>query len=133
MVEAVHGAGGKIAPQIWHTGLVPAQKPDQPRPGEPESPSGLDGKGGTMGKAMSEEDVADTVAAFADAARDAKRCGFDAIELHGAHGYLIDQFFWDGTNRATTAGAAPTLRERSRFAAEIVRQVRGRRFPTSCR
>ena len=124
VVEAVHGAGGKIAPQLWHTGLVPAQKPDAPRPGEPEGPSGVDGKGGDLGRAMREEDVADTVAAFADAARAATDIGFDAIELHGAHGYLIDQFFWDETNRRGDKWGGPTLTERSQFAAEIVRQVR---------
>ena len=124
VVEAVHGAGGKIAPQLWHTGLVGPQMPDVPRPGEPEGPSGLDGKGGNLGKAMTEEDVADTVAAFAKAAKAATDMGFDAIELHGAHGYLIDQFFWDATNQRDDKWGGATLPERSRLAAEIVRQVR---------
>ncbi|OYX66372.1 MAG: 12-oxophytodienoate reductase [Sphingomonadales bacterium 32-64-17] len=124
VVEAVHGAGGKIAPQLWHTGLVPAQKPDTPRPGAPEGPSGIDGKGGDLGKAMSEEEVADTVAKFASAAADAVKLGFDTIELHGAHGYLIDQFFWGETNRRDDKWGGPTLPERSRFAAEVVKQVR---------
>ena len=124
VVEAVHGEGGKIAPQLWHTGLVPAQKPDQPRPGAPEGPSGIDGKGGDLGKAMSEEDVADTVASFASAAADAVKLGFDTIELHGAHGYLIDQFFWGEMNRRDDKWGGATLAERSRFAAEVVKQVR---------
>ena len=124
VVDVVHGAGGKIAPQLWHTGLVPAQSPDNPRPGEPEGPSGLDGKGGALGKAMSEEDVADTVAKFASAAADAVKLGFDTIELHGAHGYLIDQFFWSEMNHRDDKWGGPTLPERSRFAAEIVKQVR---------
>ena len=124
VVEAVHAEGGKLAPQLWHTGLVGPQKPDMPRPGEPEGPSGRDGKGGDLGKAMSEEDVADTVAAFADAARDAAALGFDAIELHGAHGYLIDQFFWDRTNERGDKWGGDTLLDRSRFATEVVRQVR---------
>ncbi|RIV89525.1 12-oxophytodienoate reductase [Aurantiacibacter xanthus] len=124
VVEAVHGAGGKIAPQLWHTGLVPAQSPDLSRPGEPEGPSGIDGKGEPFGKAMSEEDVADTVAKFASAAADAVKLGFDTIELHGAHGYLIDQFFWGEMNRRDDKWGGATLPERSRFAAEIVKQVR---------
>ena len=49
---------------------------------------------------MSDADIADAIDAFARAAADARRLGFDAVELHGAHGYLIDQFFWAGTNRA---------------------------------
>jgi len=124
VVEVVHGAGGKIAPQLWHTGLVGPQSPDAPRPGEPEGPSGLDGKGGELGRAMSEEDIADTFAAFARAAADAARLGFDAIELHGAHGYLIDQFFWGEMNRRDDRWGGATLPERSRFAAELIRQVR---------
>ncbi len=48
---------------------------------------------------MSEEAISDTIAAFAQAAADAKRLGFDTIEIHGAHGYLIDEFFWNGTNQ----------------------------------
>ena len=124
VVAAVHAEDGKIAPQLWHTGLVGPQKPEQPRPGEPEGPSGLDGKGGNLGKVMSEEDVADTVAAFASAAKAATDIGFDAIELHGAHGYLIDQFFWGAMNTRADRWGGDTLPERSRFAAEIVRQVR---------
>ncbi len=123
-MEAVHGEGGKIAPQLWHTGLVPAQKPEHPRPGAPEGPSAINGNGESFGKAMSEEDVADTVAKFASAAADAVKLGFDTIEVHGAHGYLIDQFFWSETNRRDDRWGGPTLPERSRFAAEIVKQVR---------
>ncbi len=124
VVETVHGAGGKIAPQLWHTGLVAAQVPDQPRPGQPEGPSGIDDKGEPFGKAMSEEDVADAVAKFASAAADAVKLGFDTIELHGAHGYLIDQFFWGAMNRRDDKWGGATLPERSRFAVEIVKQVR---------
>ncbi len=57
---------------------------------------------------------------FARAAADAKRLGFDMVELHGAHGYLIDQFFWAGTNERTDRYGGATLKERSRFAAEVV-------------
>jgi 2,4-dienoyl-CoA reductase-like NADH-dependent reductase (Old Yellow Enzyme family) len=81
---------------------------------------------------MSDADVADTIAAFATAAADAERLGFDAVELHGAHGYLIDQFFWEGTNQRDDAFGGPTIAERSRFAAEIIAAVRAavsRDFP----
>ena len=58
--------------------------------------------------------MADTIAAFARAAADAKALGFDAVELHGAHGYLIDQFFWDGTNVRDDVFGGPTIAERPR-------------------
>jgi len=73
---------------------------------------------------MSEADVLDTIAAFVDSARAAAAMGCDAVELHGAHGYLIDQFFWAGTNQRSDAWGGPTLAERTKFAAEIVSAVR---------
>ena len=73
---------------------------------------------------MSEEEVADAIRAFADGAAAAKALGFDAIELHGAHGYLIDQFFWDGTNAREDAYGSKGLPGRARFAADILRAVR---------
>jgi 2,4-dienoyl-CoA reductase-like NADH-dependent reductase (Old Yellow Enzyme family) len=73
---------------------------------------------------MSEEDIADTVAAFGRAAADARRIGFDAVELHGAHGYLIDQFFWDGTNKRDDRYGGASVKARARFAAEVVAAVR---------
>ncbi len=73
---------------------------------------------------MSEEEVADAIAAFARAAADAKRLGFDAVELHGAHGYLIDQFFWAGTNEREDAYGGDDLPRRANFAAEILKSVR---------
>lgn len=85
-----------------------------------ESPSGLIGPGEPRGHAMSEEAIADTVAAFARAATDAKRLGFDSIEVLGAHGYLVNQFFWSGTSLRTDRHGGPMLEERSRFAAEVI-------------
>lgn len=122
VVGAVHSAGGKIGPQIWHTGSTRSGdwEPEAPV----ESPSGLVGPDDPRGTVMTEEDVADTVAAFAEAAANAKRLGFDVVELHGAHGYLIDQFFWGETNLRGDAFGGATIRERSRFAAEAVQAVR---------
>jgi len=123
VAKTVHAAGGRIGPQIWHTGSTRASgawEPDTPV----ESPSGLVGPGDPRGIAMTEEDITNTVAAYARAASSAKRLGFDVVELHGAHGYLIDQFFWPGTNTRTDAFGGATIRERSRFAAEVVRAVR---------
>ncbi|MFT4252203.1 MAG: NADH:flavin oxidoreductase [Caulobacter sp.] len=121
VVDEVHAAGGLIAPQLWHVGSArgPAQL------GKVDSPSGVSKAGGDpFTEPMTDADVADTIAAFATAAADAKRLGFDAIELHGAHGYLIDQFFWNGTNLRGDAYGGPTIAERSKFAAEILKAVR---------
>jgi 2,4-dienoyl-CoA reductase-like NADH-dependent reductase (Old Yellow Enzyme family) len=123
VIDAVHAAGGRMGPQLWHTGSTVGMsgwEPDSPV----ESPSGLLAPGKPRGKAMSEEDIADTVAAFGRAAADAKRLGFDTVELHGAHGYLIDQFFWAGTNERQDRYGGATIRERSRFAGEVVAAVR---------
>jgi 2,4-dienoyl-CoA reductase-like NADH-dependent reductase (Old Yellow Enzyme family) len=124
VIEDVHAAGGKMGPQLWHVGVVQPGGP-KPLPQEMfEGPSGLSGSGEPVGKTMSEEDIADTISAFAQAAANAKRLGFDILELHGAHGYLIDQFFWDVTNRRTDEFGGATLADRTRFGAEIVRAVR---------
>jgi len=130
VIDAVHDAGGRMGPQLWHTGSAryTEWEPDAPV----ESPSGLDAPGVARGKLMSDSDIADTIAAFGKAAADAKRLGFDTVEIHGAHGYLIDQFFWSGTNLRTDQYGGATLKERSRFAKEIVAEVRkavGADFP----
>ncbi len=132
VAHAVHNAGGAIGPQIWHASSIESKTSDWAPDAAVESPSGLVAPGIERGKVMSEEDIADTVAAFASAAADAKRLGFDTLELHGAHGYLIDQFFWDGTNLRSDSFGGATLKARSRFAAEMIAAVRtavGPNFP----
>lgn len=124
VIDAVHDAGGKMGPQIWHVGAVAHPFAEWTPPAPPESPSGLVAPGTARGQAMSEEDIADTVAAFARAAADAKRLGFDTLEIHGAHGYLIDQFFWSATNQRTDRYGGATLAQRSRFAGEVVKAIR---------
>lgn len=135
VIDAVHKAGGRMGPQLWHMGAIASTSGWNP--GAPvESPSGLFQPGTPLGESMSEEAIADTVAAFATSAADAKRIGFDLIELHGAHGYLIDQFFWSGTNQRTDRYGGATLPERARFAAEVVTAVRravGPDFPIALR
>ena len=72
---------------------------------------------------MTQQDINEVIGAFAQAAKDAKAVGFDAVEIHGAHGYLIDQFFWADTNvRDDQYGG--DLAERSRFAIEVIKAVR---------
>jgi 2,4-dienoyl-CoA reductase-like NADH-dependent reductase (Old Yellow Enzyme family) len=125
VVDEVHAAGGRIAPQLWHTGATrAASAPDYTPPGPYDSPSGLNAPGEPRGEPMGDADVADTIDAFARAAADAERLGFDAIELHGAHGYLIDQFFWGEVNLRTDSYGGATIKDRARFAADILRAVR---------
>jgi 2,4-dienoyl-CoA reductase-like NADH-dependent reductase (Old Yellow Enzyme family) len=125
VVDAVHAKGGKIAPQIWHVGSVRKEGAD-PDPSVPGySPSGLFMPGKKNGIAMSQQDIDDVVAAFAQAAADAQEIGFDAVEVHGAHGYLIDQFFWEGTNQREDSYGG-NLVARTKFAAEIVSAIRAR-------
>ncbi len=124
VADETHAGGGLIGPQLWHVGAVPSSNPEWSPSGGFDSPSGLARPDHQIGEPMSEEEVADAIAAFARAAGDAKRLGFDTIELHGAHGYLIDQFFWNGTNVRDDLFGGPELSQRARFAAEILKAVR---------
>lgn len=124
VIDAVHEAGGVMAPQLWHVGAVRARDPEFLPKGPYDSPSGLSRPDKQFGEGMSEEDVADAIRAFAEAAAHAKALGFEAIELHGAHGYLIDQFFWEGTNVREDAYGSKELTGRARFAADILKEVR---------
>ncbi|WP_169083519.1 NADH:flavin oxidoreductase [Paenibacillus sp. PL91] len=123
VVSAVHGAGGKIIPQLWHIGLT-RKIGDHPNPEAlPIGPSGLNLSGEKITEPLTENEIADVIAAYAQAAADAASIGFDGIELHGAHGYLIDQFFWDKTNRRTDRYGGDVA-SRTRFAVEVVEACR---------
>ena len=131
VVDEVHAAGGKIVPQLWHVGSVRKEgmEPDKSVPAY--SPSGLYKPGAKNGIAMSQSDIDDVVASFAQAALDAKNVGFDGVEIHGAHGYLVDQFFWEGSNQRDDKYGG-SLENRTRFGVEIVEAVRaavGEDFP----
>lgn len=130
VVDEVHAAGGRIAPQLWHVGSTRKSgvgpRPDEPcvAPSAVVHPSQADKPDAQTPVAMSRDDIAACVAAFAQGAADAVRLGFDAVEIHGAHSYLIDQFFWEVTNRRTDEYGGATLAQRTRFATEIVRAIR---------
>jgi 2,4-dienoyl-CoA reductase-like NADH-dependent reductase (Old Yellow Enzyme family) len=125
VVDEVHAAGGRIAPQLVHVGhKLSKAAPDWTPPAPYESPSGLSVAGERVNQPMSEADVADTIDAFARAAVDAERLGFDGIELMGAHGYLINQFFYDHLNLRNDGYGGSTLVERSRFVVEILKAIR---------
>lgn len=131
VVDAVHAVGGKFAPQLWHVGNVRrlGTEPDGTVPGY--GPMARHKEDKLIVHGMTREDIQDVVQAFAQAAKDAKAIGCDAVELHGAHGYLIDQFFWEGTNQRDDEYGG-SMEKRGRFAVEIIRAVReavGADFP----
>lgn len=123
VVDAVHKTPGKIAPQLWHVGMMrkPGTGPDPDAMSD--GPSGRTHTGKQVQPEPTDSEVADMVMAYANAAGDAKKLGFDAIEIHGAHGYLIDEFFWNVMNtRGDKYGGS--LAERATFAGEIIRECR---------
>ena len=123
VVDAVHEEGAKIFPQLWHVGKVRrlGQEPDPSVPAY--GPMEIKKEGRVIVKGMTQEDISDVVTAFANAAREAEKLGFDGVEIHGAHGYLIDQFFFSGTNQRQD-GYGGSLENRCRFAAEVVSAAR---------
>jgi 2,4-dienoyl-CoA reductase-like NADH-dependent reductase (Old Yellow Enzyme family) len=125
VAEQVHAAGGRIFPQLWHVGMVvsPGQ---QPREGlRPMGPSGFSKPGERTGEPMTQADIDGVIEAFAKGAQSAKELGFDGVELHGAHGYLIDQFFWERTNQRSDKYGGDLV-SRTRFGVEIITEVRRR-------
>ena len=124
VIDGVHAAGGVMAPQLWHVGAIRGRGDDWKPFGPVDSPSGLSGPGKRVAEPMTEADIADTIAAFGKAAGSAKALGFDAVELHGAHGYLIDQFFWSGANERADIFGGDDIAGRNRFAVEVVKAVR---------
>ena len=125
VVDAVHGEGGKIIPQLWHVGAFAggrsAWREDEPGV---ESPSGLQAPRHERGHAMTDSDIQATLWAYEAAARNAVELGFDGVEIHGAHGYLIDQFMWEQTNQRSDDFGGSEVASRMRFATEVVSVVR---------
>ncbi len=129
--SAVHEAGGRIFAQLWHVGRV-SHSSLQPNGGAPVAPSAIRAKTKTFvgtgfadvsePRALDAAGIAAIVEDFAHAARNAQRAGFDGVELHGANGYLIDQFLRDGSNKRTDSYGGP-IENRVRFALEAVDAV----------
>jgi len=134
-VDAVHAAGGSIGIQLWHAGAL-FNHPPEYRPAPLESPSGLESRGKRVGEPMTEAAIDEVIAAFANAAAAARGLAFDLIEIHAAHGFLIDQFFWAETNLRTDQWGGTSVGERARFGAAVVGAVRaavGPDMPVSVR
>lgn len=127
ITDAVHEAGGKIIAQLWHVGRVSSTEL-QPGGAAPVAPSAIPAKtktylaGGfaevSAPRALALDEIEGIVEDFAAATRNAREAGFDGIELHGANGYLIDQFLKDGTNHRTDRYGG-SIENRVRFAIEV--------------
>jgi 2,4-dienoyl-CoA reductase-like NADH-dependent reductase (Old Yellow Enzyme family) len=135
VIDAVHAEGGKMAPQLWHCGGM--RKAGTMPEGDVNgyTPSGMNVPGKANRHVMTKADIEEVIASFARGAANAKALGFDAIEIHGAHGYLVDQFFWESVNQRTDEYGG-SFENRLRFAVEIVEAVReavGPDFPMTFR
>jgi len=135
IVTEVHTAGGYIFSQLWHAG--PVRTPEiEPHSGIPGSgPSSIVKEGKVITKKLSSTDMHDIIFAYVQAAKDAQSLGFDGIEIHGAHGFLLDHFFWKKSNtRVDEYGGS--VNNRGRFACEVISAIRaavGIEFPISFR
>lgn len=136
LVADVHAQGGLVLPQLWHVGAVrrPGRPPYHEAPVLSPSGIGLDGQP-IDGVPLATSGIDRIVQSFARAAAFAKDFGADGVEVHGAHGYLIDQFLWARTNRRADRYGGGLI-GRLTFAAEVVSAVRdavGPDFPVAFR
>ena len=132
VTEAVHAAGGRIVIQLWHVGRV--SHPDLLDGGAPVAPSAIPAKSRTYvngafletgaPRALTEAEIAATVEDYRKAAANAIAAGFDGVEIHGANGYLIDQFLRDSSNKRTDGYGGP-VENRIRFLREVLAAVTG--------
>jgi 2,4-dienoyl-CoA reductase-like NADH-dependent reductase (Old Yellow Enzyme family) len=135
VVDGVHEAGGRIASQLWHIGLRPPARSNRNPDTVLIGPSGIGGDGAVVSEPMTQAAIDDVIEHYGKAAGNAKAVGFDAVELHAGHGYLIDQFFWDRTNKRDDKYGGDFV-ARTRFACEVIAEVKrnvGADFPLSFR
>jgi len=129
LADAIKKAGGRAAIQIWHAGRQTYSRwTDRPLIAPSPIPCPMC-KG--MPVEMTKEVIAEIIEAYGDGALRARKAGFDAVELHGAHGYLIAQFMSAYSNKRTDEYGGP-LENRARFALEVIRNIRekvGKDFP----
>ena len=131
VTDAVHDAGGRIVLQMWHVGRI-SHPAYQPGGAVPVAPSAVAPRGQistpqgmvpyVTPRALEAEEVRVIVDDFARGAANAKAAGFDGVELHGANGYLVDQFLRDGTNLRTDRYGG-SVENRARFLLEVTRAL----------
>jgi N-ethylmaleimide reductase len=130
VTDAVHAKGGRIFMQIWHAGRAAHPDINGGQRTVSASPIAIEGEIHTPGgkvphavpHALKTQEIADIVAAFAQGAKNAIAAGFDGVEVHGANGYLIDQFLRDGSNQRTDSYGG-SLENRARFLFEVLTAV----------
>jgi len=138
ITKAVHGAGGRIVLQLWHVGRsshplyqpngdLPVSSSAIAIPGQLYTPEGM--KPYPVPRALETSEIPGVVAEYARGAANAKAAGFDGVEIHGANGYLIDQFLRDGVNKRTDAYGG-SLENRLRFMKEVAAAVVGEWEPS---
>ena len=130
VTKAVHEAGGRIFAQLWHVGRVShpmyhdGEKPVAPSPVTPEGEvythQGM--KEFVTPRALQSEEIPGIIDDYRQAARNAIEAGFDGVEIHGANGYLIEQFIKDGTNHRDDKYGG-SVENRCRFALDVVKAV----------
>jgi N-ethylmaleimide reductase len=132
ITDAVHKAGGRMVLQLWHVGRI-SHPVFQPGGKLPVSASAIAPEGHVYDpswqkipyvapRALETSEIPSVVAQYAAGARNAKDAGFDGVEIHGANGYLIDQFLRDGSNKRTDAYGG-SIDNRTRFMVEVVEAV----------
>jgi len=131
VTRAVHADGGRIFAQLWHVGRI-SHPSMQPRNALPVAPSPIGARGDAFTydgpkpfvtpRALEPEEIKGIVWDYRHAADSALKAGFDGVELHGANGYLIDQFLRDGTNRRTDRYGG-SIANRVKFLLEVVEAV----------
>ena len=122
LAEAIHRGGARASIQLHHGGRLARSEFSG---SQPVAPSALAGPGGEIPKQLSMEEIGDIVNRFAEAAVRAKKAGFDGVEIHGAHGYLIDQFLSRASNQRQD-GYGGDLPSRARLLIETLKAVRKR-------
>jgi len=133
VTDAVHAAGGKIVSQLWHVGRF-SHADLQPNGQAPVAPSAIKAEGQTytndgmvevsMPRALETAEIPGLIADYVKAAENAKRAGFDGVEVHSANSYLLDQFLRDSTNQRTDQYGG-SIENRTRLTQEVVEAVLG--------
>ncbi len=131
VTDAVHEQGGRIVAQLWHVGRI-SHESLLPEGMQPVAPSALRANAKTFTaegfvdvsapRALAIDEIPGVVEEFRKAARNAIEAGFDGVEVHGANGYLIDQFLRDGANQRDDAYGG-SIENRTRFLFEVVQSV----------
>ena len=129
VVQAIQQEGAVAVMQMFHCGRMsspevnPAGRVIAPSAITPKQDNPITGSPYVLPDAMTQFDIDHVIKGFVETARGAVEAGFDGIEIHGAHGYLVDQFFWEGTNQRDDSYGG-SLVDRTRFGVEIVEACR---------